>query len=220
MQTYLYESYFKCFKPKQVFLKLDELPYPALRLLFTILSDEDLASITSTCLRLKQIADPIWKKRGDLGAMSDYLWRKIWSNCDHEFYSDRFERTKIKTSRILLKSTPFEQIQTPIKTNPASHRSVMKLTRNYILTRDDTSETGLIVHKRYTYEYVGVIGAPFEGEWGWDYEIEVMHDYNVVITRACLPPHVIRFFKLDQVTDDEPCLPYKELIIEAEPFWA
>ena len=47
-----------------------------------------------------------------------------------------------------------------------------------------------------------------------------MHDYDVVITRACLPPHVIRFFKLDQVTDDEPCLPYKELTIEAEPFWA
>ena len=54
----------------------------------------------------------------------------------------------------------------------ASYRSVMKLTKNYILTRDDTSETGLIVHKRHTYEYVGVIGAPFEGEWGWDYEIE------------------------------------------------
>ena len=48
----------------------------------------------------------------------------------------------------------------------------MKLTKNYILTRDYTSETGLIVHKRHTYEYVGVIGAPFEGEWGWDYEIE------------------------------------------------
>jgi len=95
----------------------------------------------------------------------------------------------------------------------------MKLTKNYILTRDETSETGLSVHKRHTYEYVGVIGAPFEGEWGWDYEIEVMHDYDVVITRACLPPHVIRFFKLDQVTDDEPCLPYKELTIEAEPFW-
>ena len=47
-----------------------------------------------------------------------------------------------------------------------------------------------------------------------------MHDHDVVITRACLPPHVIRFFKLDQVTDDEPCLPYKELTIEAEPFWA
>ena len=47
-----------------------------------------------------------------------------------------------------------------------------------------------------------------------------MHDYDVVITRACLPPHVIRFFKLDQVTDDEPCLPYKEMTIEAEPFWA
>ena len=47
-----------------------------------------------------------------------------------------------------------------------------------------------------------------------------MHDYDVVIARACLPPHVIRFFKLDQVTDDEPCLPYKELTIEAEPFWA
>ena len=47
-----------------------------------------------------------------------------------------------------------------------------------------------------------------------------MYDYDVVITRACLPPHVIRFFKLDQVTDDEPCLPYKELTIEAEPFWA
>ena len=47
-----------------------------------------------------------------------------------------------------------------------------------------------------------------------------MHDYDVVITRACLPPHVIRFFKLDQVTDDEPCLHYKELMIEAEPFWA
>ena len=48
----------------------------------------------------------------------------------------------------------------------------MKLTKNYILTRDETSETGLSVHKRHTYEYVGVIGAPFEGEWGWDYEIE------------------------------------------------
>ena len=54
----------------------------------------------------------------------------------------------------------------------ASYRSVMKLTKNYILTRDDTSETGLIVHKRHNFEYVGVIGAPFEGEWGWDYEIE------------------------------------------------
>ena len=53
---------FMVFKPKQVFLKLDELPYPALRLLFTMLSDKDLASITSTCLTFKQIADPIWKK--------------------------------------------------------------------------------------------------------------------------------------------------------------
>merc|ERR1711917_128676 len=179
-------KYFNCFKPKQAFLKLDELPYPALRLLFTMLSDEDLASITSTCSRFKQIADPIWKKRGDWFAMKDYLWRKIWTNCDHEYYSDRFERTKSKKSRIFLKSTPFEQIQTPIKTNSASYRSVMKLTKNYILTRDETSETGLSVHKRHTYEYVGVIGAPFEGEWGWDYET---------------------------------CLPYKELTIEAEPFW-
>ena len=55
----------------------------------------------------------------------------------------------------------------------------MKLTKNYILTRDDTSETGLIVHKRHSFEYVGVIGAPFEGEWGWDYEIEGSDSYSM-----------------------------------------
>ena len=63
--------------------------------------------------------DSLWYcfQRGDLFAMEDYLWRKIWTNCDHEYYSDRFERTKSKRSRIFLKSTPCEQIQTPIKTN-------------------------------------------------------------------------------------------------------
>ena len=56
-------------------------------------------------------------QRGSLLAKEDFLWRKIWSNYHHEYYSDRFQKTKSKQSRIFLKSTPFEQIQTHIRTN-------------------------------------------------------------------------------------------------------
>ena len=47
----------------------------------------------------------------------------------------------------------------------------------------------------------------------------MLYDYNVLVTRACLPPHVIKFFKLENVQNDEPISAYKEITVEAEPFW-
>ena len=74
---------------------------------------------------------------------------------------------------------------------------------------------------------------PFEGEFGWDYETDVIYQkgYNqfkkklgqvlfldILIVRACLPPHALRFYQLNDVDGTCPP-PFKELTIEAEEFW-
>ena len=98
------------------------------------------------------------------------------------------------------------------------HRSSVLCTANYIVCRDADSETASNIYCRHSGRLVGVLERPFDGEWGWDYETDVMEQHDVLIARACLPPHVLRFYHLADV--DGVCPPpYKELTVEAEQFW-
>ena len=39
------------------------------------------------------------------------------------------------------------------------------------------------------------------GEWGYDYELDGIYDDDLLVTRACGPPHEIRFWGLKEITE-------------------
>jgi hypothetical protein len=52
---------------------------------------------------------------------------------------------------------------------------------------------------RVTMEQVGYLETPHVGEWGYDYEIDGIYEDDILVTRACGPPHEIRFWGLENI---------------------
>ena len=52
-------------------------------------------------------------------------------------------------------------------------------------------------------EQVGYLETPHVGEWGYDYEIDGIYGEDILVTRACGPPHEIRFWGLENIVTME-----------------
>ena len=52
-------------------------------------------------------------------------------------------------------------------------------------------------------EQVGYLETPHVGEWGYDYEIDGIYEDDILVTRACGPPHEIRFWGLENIVTME-----------------
>ena len=85
------------------------------------------------------------------------------------------------------------------------HRANVQCTQNFLVCRDENrlasilkleyftneyfyvsglnrpfSETATNIYCRHTQRLIGVLEKPFDGEWGWDYETDVMREQATV----------------------------------------
>ena len=87
-------------------------------------------------------------------------------------------------------------------------------------------ETDIQIYDRLTLEPKGSIECPHDGEWGWDFEMEGIYETDILITRACGPPHQVRLWNIEQsikpnrfpILEDK--VDFVEILCDSGPLWA
>ncbi|CBY18000.1 unnamed protein product [Oikopleura dioica] len=165
-------------------------------------------------------------------AKTDFVFKSLWkhsysdSKCSSSeiesfsgIYGNCDEKVKlVKTKKSIYRFHKYDKI----RTNPNCYRHQMVVTKTYICTvSEDFDFSYIAINDRVTMEQVGYLETPHVGEWGYDYEIDGIYEDDILVTRACGPPHEIRFWDLENICTMEvgDIQPLKEIIIDSGLEW-